>query len=94
MLVELIVARKYTMKKNILVIMFSFMFVMGLNAQSDSFFSSNYTEYRENSWTPMPLLPDHHGSLNDFDADEVTLGGGVVVLSILGLAYRKRKTES
>lgn len=82
------------MRKCILTIVLVFAVCMNIMAQSDGFFTSNYTEYRENIWTsPMPLLPDHHGSLEDFKAEEVPAGCGLAVLSLLGLLYGRRKSK-
>ena len=79
------------MKKLIISIIFALGFGMSLNAQSDGFFSSDYSEYREaNSWDVenMPLLPGSHGSLGDYDCvTPAPLGSGVLILAGFGFAY-------
>lgn len=80
------------MKRYILIIIFAIGFGLNLNAQynslSDGFFSSTYSEYRENKWVGnMPLLPRTHGSELDYDAEEVPIGSGLLILTGLGLGY-------
>ena len=85
------------MKKVIISIIFALGFGMSLNAQSDGFFTSSYSEYRENiSWDVenMPLLPGSHGYLGDYDCvTPVPLGSGVLILAGLGLTYALRRNK-
>lgn len=66
--------------------------------QTDGFFSSNrYEEYREDNteWGKMPLLPKTHGYNYDYDAENVPLGSGLLILAGMGIGYavRKRKED-
>ena len=95
------------MKRYILTIVLAVAFGLNLNAQSkqqsgfsDGFFSSNYSEYREDEWAgDMPLLPGAHGSGFDYDADKsepVPAGSGLLILTGLGLGYaslRRKKSN-
>ena len=86
------------MKRYILIMIFAIGFGLNLNAQaqykqqqsglSDGFFTSNYSEYREDDWAGnMPLLPREHGSDQDYDAEETPIGSGLLILAGLGLGY-------
>lgn len=70
---------------------------MSLNAQSDGFFTSSYSEYREDiSWDVenMPLLPGSHGYLGDYDCvTPVPLGSGLLILSGLACLWMKSKEK-
>lgn len=85
------------MKRYIITLVFALGFVMNLNAQSDGFFTSNYSEYREveNDWgLNMPSLPSSHGYVDDYScAEPAPLGNGLFILGGLALAYRLRKKE-
>ena len=62
------------MKKYITLIIFALAFTMNLSAQNDGFFSSDYTDYREEEvyeWGTMPALPEQHGGLCDYSAAEL-----------------------
>lgn len=83
------------MKKYITSIIFALAFTMNLSAQNDGFFSSDYTDYREEEvyeWGTMPALPEQHGGLCDYSA--VPLGSGLLLLGGLALAYGFRKKNS
>lgn len=58
-------------------------------AQNDGFFTSNYIEYREDSWaSEMVSLPGSHGLLDDYDAVmETPISGGILLLAGMGMAY-------
>jgi len=86
------------MKKKLVII--SSIIILGcstLFAQSDGFFTSNYSEYRgaENEWgLEMPLLPGSHGYLDDYSCvEQAPLGNGLLLLGGLALAYGLRKKE-
>ncbi|MBQ8223572.1 MAG: hypothetical protein IJZ87_09590 [Bacteroidales bacterium] len=85
------------MKKYIITITLAFGFGIGLNAQNDGFFASNYSEYREseNDWgLDMPLLPGSHGYLDDYScAEQAPLGSGIILLAGMALGYAMRKRE-
>lgn len=89
------------MKRYILTIAFAIGLGLNLNAQSqqntfsDGFFSSNYSEYREEEleWGKMPLLPGNHGYTCDYDAEKVPLGSGLLILAGMGLGYAMRKRK-
>ena len=85
------------MKRYIITLVFALSFVMNLNAQSDGFFTSNYSEYREveNDWgLNMPSLPGSHGYVDDYSCvEQAPLGNGLFILGGLALAYRLRKKE-
>lgn len=80
------------MKKYIILAVLALGFVMSLNAQSDGFFSSSYSVYRETTaeWGTMPMLPGSHGYEYNYAADEAPLGSGALLLAGLGLAYAMR----
>lgn len=83
------------MKKYITSIIFALAFTMNLSAQNDGFFSSDYTDYREEEvyeWGTMPALPEQHGGLCDYSA--VPLGSGLLLLGGLALAYGLHKKNS
>lgn len=85
------------MKKYIITLIFALGVILNLNAQSDSFFTSNYREYREieNDWgIDMPMIPASHGHLGDYDCANVPLGSGFLILAVLGVAYGIRKKNS
>ena len=81
------------MKKYIMTIIFAIGFGMSLNAQSDGFFNSSYSEYRDqDDWGQnMPMLPTQHGTKYDFAAEEAPVGSGLLLLAGMGLAYGMRK---
>ena len=87
---------KRKMRKYIITIIFALGLGMSLNAQSDGFFTSSYSDYREESWSStMPSLPGFHGGLDDYQSTpEAPLGSGLLVLGVLALGYRKLKIES
>ena len=66
-------------------------------ASTDGFFSSAYSEYREESsdWGVMPLLPQTHGYHYDYPAHLTPIGSGWLLLAGMGVGYavRKRKNE-
>lgn len=83
------------MKKYITSIIFALAFTLNLSAQNDGFFSSDYTDYREEvvfEWGTMPALPEQHGGLCDYSA--VPLGSGLLLLGGLALAYGLHKKNS
>ena len=85
------------MRKYIITIIFALGLGMSLNAQSDGFFMSNYSEYREmEEWGNLPNLPGSHGYINDYSCveQEAPLGSGLLILGALALGYRKLKIES
>lgn len=55
--------------------------------KSDGFFTSTYSEYREENleWGKMPMLPGQHGYQYDYSA--VPVGSGLLILVGLGLGY-------
>lgn len=82
------------MKKKLLV--YTLICVLGclrLCAQIDVFFVSKYSEYREDYWSSeMPLLPESHGLIDDYQAyQELPVGGGFILLAGLGLIYASIK---
>lgn len=86
------------MKKKLVII--SSIIILGcstLFAQSDGFFTSNYSEYRgaENDWDiNMPFLPGSHGYIDDYScAEPAPLGNGLLLLGGLALAYGLRKKK-
>lgn len=89
------------MKRYILTIAFAIGLGLNLNAQSqqntfsDGFFSSNYSEYREDNtdWGKMPLLPGNHGYTYDYDAEKAPLGSGLLIFACMGLGYAMRKRK-
>lgn len=85
------------MKKYVLILIIALGFEMNLSAQNtDSFFTSSYTEYRDSSedFGNLPSLPNTHGFTYDYQAD-APLGGGLLLLTAMGAAYgiRKRRNE-
>ena len=81
------------MKKKILAIAMFVALGLSASAQSDGFFSSSYSEYREDSWAQnMPILPGQHGTEYDFAA-EAPLGSGLLLLGGMALAYGMRKRD-
>ena len=84
------------MKKLIISIIFALWFGMSLNAQNDGFFTSNFSEYREETaWDveQMPLLPGSHGSLGDYDCvnQQAPIGSGLLILTALALLKLKNE---
>lgn len=79
------------MKKYIITIIFALGFGMGLNAQSDGFFTSNYNEHRSGSdeWGTLPTLPSSHGY--GLDSNAAPLGSGLLLLGGMAFLYAKRK---
>lgn len=87
------------MRKKMLVSLITIILMTtNLNAQSDGFFTSSYSEYRdaEDDWGHnMPMLPGSHGYLDDYScAEQVPLGGGLLILGAMALGYRKLKNEN
>ena len=88
------------MKKKILIGVIAVVLGSGsLNAQSDGFFASSYSEYRdiENDWgLNMPLLPGSHGYIYDYSCveQEAPLGNGLLILGALALGYRKLRIKN
>ena len=88
------------MKKKILIGVIAVVLGSGsLNAQSDGFFASSYSEYRdiENDWDlNMPLLPGSHGYIDDYSCveQEAPLGNGLLILGVLALGYRKLRIKN
>ena len=84
------------MRKYIITIIFALGLGMNLNAQSDGFFTSNYSEYREDNWSStMPSLPGFHGGLDDYQSTpEAPLGSGLLILGALALGYFGFKSEN
>ena len=83
------------MKKLIITAIFTIGFVFNINAQSDGFFTSSYTEFRatENDWgIDMPALPGQHGVNYDFAA-EAPLGSGLLLLSAFAILRLRAKDE-
>lgn len=88
------------MKKKILIGVIAVVLGSGsLNAQSDGFFASSYSDYRniENDWgLNMPLLPGSHGYIDDYSCveQEAPLGNGLLILGVLALGYRKLRIKN
>ena len=88
------------MKKKILIGVIAVVLGSGsLNAQSDGFFASSYSDYRdiENEWgLNMPLLPGSHGYIDDYSCveQEAPLGNGLLILGALALGYRKLRIKN
>lgn len=72
----------------------------GDKSSLDGFFTTTYSEYREENleWGVMPLLPRTHGYLYDYSAepmeDDVPLGSGALILGLFGTAYLLKKKDS
>lgn len=74
------------MRKYIITAIFALGFIMNASAQSDGFFNYSNTEERNNTWMGgAPNLPSSHGSTND---QSVPLGGGLLILTALGIVYK------
>lgn len=86
---------KRKMRKYIITIIFALGLGMSLNAQSDRFFTSSYSEYREENWSStMPSLPGFHGGLDDYQSiPEAPLGNGLLLLVGLGITYASTKKK-
>ena len=88
------------MKKKILIGVIAVVLGSGsLNAQSDGFFASSYSDYRdiENDWgLNMPLLPGSHGYIDDYSCveQEAPIGNGLLILGVLALGYFRFKSEN
>ena len=88
------------MKKKILIGVIAVVLGSGsLNAQSDGFFASSYSDYRdiENEWgLNMPLLPGSHGYIDDYSCveQEAPIGNGLLILGVLALGYRKLRIKN
>ena len=85
------------MRKYIITIIFTLGLGMNLNAQSDGFFTSSYSEYREmEEWGNLPNLPGSHGYIDDYSCAEqdVPLGSGLLILGALALGYFGFKSEN
>ena len=83
------------MRKHIITIIFALGLGMSLNAQSDGFFTSSYSDYREENWSStMPSLPGFHGGLDDYQSTPVApLGSGLLLLAGLGITYASTKKK-
>ena len=83
------------MRKYIITILFALGLGMSLNAQSDGFFTSSYSDYREENWSStMPSLPGFHGGLDDYQAiPETPIGSGLLLLVGLGITYASTKKK-
>lgn len=87
------------MKKKLMII--SNIIILGcstLFAQNDGFFTSSYSEFRENEndWElDMPLLPGSHGYIDDYSCveQEAPLGSGLLILGALALGYVRSKSD-
>ena len=79
------------MKKKILAIAMFVALGLSASAQSDGFFASNYSEFRENT-DPMGVMPATigHGYTMDKTAP---VGNGLLILGGLALAYGMRKKK-
>ena len=79
------------MKKKILAIALFVALGLSASAQSDGFFTSNYSEFRENT-EPMGNMPAiiGHGYSMDKTAP---VGNGLLILGGLALAYGMRKKK-
>jgi len=81
--------KEKNMKKYIITLVFALGLGLNLSAQNDGFFTSNYSEFRTTTddMGDMPALFGH-GMTSNQDAP---LGGGLLVLGGLALAYGLRK---
>lgn len=73
------------MKRYIITAIFALGFMMNASAQSDRFFDYSNTEKRSNTFGQAPAVPPYHGGTNH---EEVPLGGGLLVLTALGIVYK------
>lgn len=75
------------MKKYIITLVLALGFSMGLNAQSDGFFSSSNNGYRnadiESQFSGVPALVGHTLESNQ----SAPLGSGMLLLAGMGLGY-------
>lgn len=63
---------------------------VGANAQSDAFFTQNFSDYRSTEGVETPRLPAHALTSNQ----DAPVGTGLLLLAGMGLGYaalRKRK---
>ena len=63
---------------------------VGANAQSDAFFTQNFSDYRSSENVETPRLPAHELMSNQ----DAPIGTGLLLLAGMGLGYaalRKRK---
>ena len=63
---------------------------VGANAQSDAFFTQNFSDYRSAEGVETPRLPAHELTSNQ----DAPIGTGLLLLAGMGLGYaalRKRK---
>ncbi len=63
---------------------------VGANAQSDAFFTQNFSDYRSAEDVETPRLPAHMQTTNQ----DAPMGTGLLLLAGMGLGYaalRKRK---
>ena len=80
------------MKKYIITVMIALGFIMNASAQSDGFFNYSNTEERNTTWMGgAPNLPSSHGNTND---QSVPLGGGLFILTALGIVYNKTRRDA
>lgn len=86
----MILKNKYTMKKNILAIVFILGLVLGANAQRDGFFGGYaVTDFDRESGEAnigMPQLP-----IGSTQNESAPLGSGLLIISILGAGYAAAK---
>ena len=71
------------MKKIILTIAIVLGIGFGASAQSDAFFTQNFSEYREAADTETPRLPGHALITNQ----DAPVGTGLLLLAGMGLGY-------
>ena len=75
------------MKKKILAIAMFVALGLSASAQSDGFFTSNYSEFRDNPMGDMPAMIGHGYSMDQ----TAPVGNGLLILGGLALAYGMRK---
>lgn len=79
------------MKKYITTIIFALGFGMGLNAQSDGFFTYNNVDDKRAEWGLEPALPYAHGL--EGHQSSAPIGSGLILLAGMGLGYALRKKK-
>lgn len=80
------------MKKILLAIALIFTISVASNAQADGFFKWNGND--EETFRGIDegfMLPQHHGTVNDYNS--VPLSGGLLVLTALGAGYALKHTK-
>ena len=76
------------MKRYIIAAIFALGVMMNANAQSDGFFSYSNIDERNTTWMGgAPNLPSSHGNIN---YQSVPLGGGLLILTALGVLYKMK----